>query len=865
MDVLNGTPENYILPFFWQMGTHRDTLRKQIGDIASCGVGAICVESRPHKEFAGEGWWADMDIILDECEKRGMKVWILDDDHFPTGHANGLLAKYPERRKWALVENHLDAAGPMRGASILLQRNVDENNILIGVYAYRREKYSEELPGEPVELTANVRGKYLFWDIPEGCYRIFAYYRTRDNIGKTDYIDMISEESVDTLIEAVYETHYKHYARYFGNTLAGFFSDEPQLGNEFAGARRFDCGLHYKTVGMPGLALPWNDKVSEMMREELGFAPEPYLASLWYYMEGFSERVRYSYMNSVSKLYRDSFCRKLGDWCRAHGVMYIGHIIEDQNSHARLGCSAGHYFRSLEGQDMSGIDIVLHQVMPGMENVIHTGSCAGNDSDGQFYNYVLAKLASSLSDLKPEMKGRAMCEVFGAYGWAESVPFMKWLVDFLLVRGVNHFVPHAFSPIFPNYDCPPHFGSGGQDPQYEGFKTLMRYLNKASHMLFGARHIVSAAILYSGEAEWMNGDWYVPALNMDERTHNSFMYSQKPARVLYDDHIDFDIVPVDYLSDAVCADRKLVINGVSMSCLIIPSASVQSEDFYREVRRIASEGVPVWFVDRVPKNLPDGFPETETVPLEELARKARRCGFAEISVEGQGELLRIYHCVRDGKDIYMFFNESLSKSTDAVVTLPGRGRYVLLDLLSDGSYEGYSADGKVEISLEPYQSCILDFIDGDESGLPAKTSWRDAGELHAEYDVSLADAADMETFKPYRRMTELVSVTGADELPDFSGRIKYHANVLLKRCGRLAVDLGEVGSTAELILNGKSVGMRICRPYRFELTEFLNDGMNELEIIVSNTLANREKDNFSKYMPIPPSGLLGPVKVLRAD
>lgn len=43
-----------------------------------------------------------MDIILDECEKRGMKVWVLDDDHFPTGHANGMIKeKYPERRRWA--------------------------------------------------------------------------------------------------------------------------------------------------------------------------------------------------------------------------------------------------------------------------------------------------------------------------------------------------------------------------------------------------------------------------------------------------------------------------------------------------------------------------------------------------------------------------------------------------------------------------------------------------------------------------------------------------------------------------------------------------------------------------------------------
>ena len=39
-----------------------------------------------------------------------------------------------------------------------------------------------------------------------------------------------------------------------------------------------------------------------------------------------------------------------------------------------------------------------------------------------------------------------MCEIFGAYGWMEGTKLMKWLVDHMLVRGINWLVPHAFSP-----------------------------------------------------------------------------------------------------------------------------------------------------------------------------------------------------------------------------------------------------------------------------------------------------------------------------------------------------------------------------------------------------------------------------------
>ena len=76
-----------------------------------------------------------------------------------------------------------------------------------------------------------------------------------------------------------------------------------------------------------------------------------------------------------------------------------------------------------------------------------------------------------------------MCEIFGAYGWAEGVKMMKWLTDFMLVRGINCFVPHAFSMRFPDPDCPPHFYARGRNPQFRAFGVLMQYMNRMSHIL----------------------------------------------------------------------------------------------------------------------------------------------------------------------------------------------------------------------------------------------------------------------------------------------------------------------------------------------------------------------------------------------
>jgi len=119
-DILNGREENYLFPFYWQRGDHTEKIPEQIQRIYDSGCRAFCVESRPHPDFVGESWWRDMDIILAEAEKRGMKVWLLDDDKFPTGHAAGMIAKkHPELRQWELIERHVDVVGPASDVSII--------------------------------------------------------------------------------------------------------------------------------------------------------------------------------------------------------------------------------------------------------------------------------------------------------------------------------------------------------------------------------------------------------------------------------------------------------------------------------------------------------------------------------------------------------------------------------------------------------------------------------------------------------------------------------------------------------------------------------------------------------------------------
>lgn len=87
---------------------------------------------------------------------------------------------------------------------------------------------------------------------------------------------------------------------------------------------------------------------------------------------------------------------------------------------------------------MAGIDDIGGQVMPGQEDV-DLNMPPFRSRNGSFYHYGLGKLGSSAAAI--ERNGDSMCEIFGAYGWAEGVRLEKYLLDHFMVRGINHFVP----------------------------------------------------------------------------------------------------------------------------------------------------------------------------------------------------------------------------------------------------------------------------------------------------------------------------------------------------------------------------------------------------------------------------------------
>ena len=102
-----------------------------------------------------------------------------------------------------------------------------------------------------------------------------------------------------------------------------------------------------------------------------------------------------------------------------------------------------------------------------------------------------------------------------------------------------------------------------------------------------------------------------------------------------------------------------------------------------------------------------------------------------------------------------------------------------------------------------------------------------------------------------------------DILPNFSGSVRYETTLEIHASSRVQLDLGQVYEVAEVEINGKSAGVRICPPYRFDLTGLTKDGFNTVSVCVVNTLAKERGRNYTdRGMSQEPSGLIGPVTLL---
>ena len=904
--------EHVIAPFF---GLHpkdtKEELVKRLLPLKKRGFHKVTVEysARPgtlEQARFDEIFFEAAEELCVALKELGMSFWLQDAAPFPSGNANGALERTENRKKGKcfVEERHVDVTGPRKNAIVRVHNLLHmvyggnlkdpselaklETRDLLAVTACRLNAGHKLVDSSFVRLDSFVKNGFLEWDVPKGHWRIFVLYTTFENHGRKNFINLLSEESVALQIEQVHMPVYEHLKDHLGKEWNGFFYDEPEIGNTEEGCYdNFNIlpGRRQK-VANDMISMPWSLEMSYEM-EERDSDWILHLPYLYYDGEGAEHSFRYLYMDAVTELVKENYNGQVHRWMREQQIPYIGHVLEDENSHSRLGCGCGNFFRVEYHQDMAGVDLISAQIMPGADRG-NSWYGAGN-GDGEFYHYMLAKLASSEAHINPHKNNQSFCEAMGVYGPMNSPKYKKFLIDHLLVNGISRFIFGDSD----NYGLPDAY-----------VEQISSYTDWMSYLMGSSEPVRKTAVLYHAQMEWAG--WTE--------------FSQRAAGELARHQISYDLIPADVFTYPDCYDADftdgLKVNGNSYQVLVIPGCEylpLAVEQFINDRKK---NPVPVFVTERVPEKCCETgkrirFTDIRVVKTEQLAEQIKPFTEEALQIENLAPWVRVEELQHSGRTIWLLHNEAPADGILLKLSVGAGGKALVawnpLTMECEEICEtgGDTERTHVSLYLEQFELKILsemqDYMEmlelyqkeGEnaidtclDEKMIYKGGWnssrKDAGVEDTENRMILENTGWNIQVDGIQKPLSCNFLTDLGEEAflgrDFSGCILYKKRFYWSeqeknRKERYILDLGSVYETAEVLINGKNIGFRFTPPYRFDITGVLKTGENILEITVYNNTVNRkgggflglsyENFNASPVFIMEPSGLLGPVTICR--
>ncbi|MBQ9196366.1 MAG: hypothetical protein IJ157_03900 [Clostridia bacterium] len=354
---------------FWFLNGDLDhaEIRRQLRDFLSHGVSGVVLHPRIGLRedigYLSEAFFDYLRTAVETAASLDMKIVFYDEGMYPSGSACGQVVRdHPElaSRGIALVKT------PAAGDTVLCETG--------GMYL------TERFSG------GTIRGIHFGEDDGEPYAPPSA--------------DILNPQAVERFIQLTHEAYYRHFSGYFGNTVIGFFTDEPSI-------------LGRNTQDM----FPWTRGFADLF-----VAAGGHLQGLAALFEGKENADTALYHRLILERESRVYYAALSSWCSAHNIALMGHPHQSDDIEVQR-------FFGVPGQDL-----VFRWVSP------EQGNAPTLDS-------TMAKCSADMARLLGRKRNSNEC--FGACNrngnpWYFTGEDMKWYIDWLAVRGVNLFIPHAF-------------------------------------------------------------------------------------------------------------------------------------------------------------------------------------------------------------------------------------------------------------------------------------------------------------------------------------------------------------------------------------------------------------------------------------
>lgn len=722
--IKNPSREFTPIPFwFFNDKPDKNKIRQQLEDYTSKGVNGIILHPRigiPEElPYLSEAFFEVVRWVVEIAAELDMKIVLYDEAMYPSGSAHGeVVARNPK----------------FASRGITLAEKPEGREVLV------------ELPD----------GKCIVTDFTKGTIRGIHFGEDDGEAGAPMSADILNPEAVESFIHLTHDRYYEALKEYFGNTIIGFFTDEPCALGRNAGAFR-----------------EWVPGMEQEIPAEGGKLEE--LEGLFTKTENATTAI---YHRLIKKHLRENFYAPLSSWCQEHGIAFMGHPEASDDVEEQL------YFQ------IPGQDLILRRVVP------KTGGLQEPDS-------VQAKLAADIA--RHLGRRRNVNECFGVchrndIPWYFTGEDMKWYIDWLGIRGVNLFVPHAFYYSVEGKrkdERPPDVGP--HNIWWSHYHKFSDYIKRLSFLMTDSANGARVAVLCDNNR--------VPCGEI---------------ACLYENQIEFNYLPAALLEECSVHDGRLCIREykyeVVVDTLGIAASAHKGAEILAQVRVVESAQL---LADEVRQSinakLAEPSEDTKSAEQSENAKSAG-AGLAAVIAKQPCPGLRAVHLIKNGRDMYLLSNEE-AEVINTEIILPAT------ELTAVDLWKGVWNTAKVKASPEGGHVAI--------TLKPCETLLLVKGKLAAEEDKVISAEQEAASEDWTNRFT---LVTKADNQAEYQYLYQTtHVNGL--ECFEVT---GE--EMVECYCNGEFAGVSFWNPHQFDIGQKLQEGDNEIKLVVTGNAANIYSD-----------------------
>jgi hypothetical protein len=293
-------PERYrplqlILSYEQLFGDDEEALRRNLRRVKELGIRGLVVTVNQENYLRSEKAWDVLQCALRISKELGFRLWLYDEEGYPSGSAGGLVLKRdPTCEATGLIE---------------------------------RVNGSGEAVHEVIPLYQDTHATENFYQ-------------------KRRYINILDPKATATFIELTHE----EYARRLGDVSRWFetvFTDEPSLINTYV-----PKGKTYP------LTLPWVSSLPEVFFERKGYDLMPHVTSLYHDVGEKDRKIRCDFYEVVSELCAENYFGQIQRWCQQHGIASSGHLLGEETLVWQTSFE-GDPFACYRKMDIPGIDMIL--------------------------------------------------------------------------------------------------------------------------------------------------------------------------------------------------------------------------------------------------------------------------------------------------------------------------------------------------------------------------------------------------------------------------------------------------------------------------------------------------------------------------